>query len=175
MSRDLSEMHRQGLVDRVGDGRGTRYRAKPAGEASPRADEFTPATRGFMIEEVGMIRKAAFFAWMVCAVAACSSSAGTAVVGRGWQRRNRRRVGSVVRSARGRPDGGPDGAADLSGAGGFVSVGALDWAPGIYIVPAGPDTPEVRYPIDNPSLREPAAEISASTTPCRRCWSAAIR
>jgi len=37
VSRDLSEMHRQGLVDRVGDGRGTRYRAKPAsGEVPPR-------------------------------------------------------------------------------------------------------------------------------------------
>ncbi len=33
-----------------------------------------------------------------------------------------------------------------------MSGGALDSAPGIYIVPAGPDTPEVRYPISNPSI-----------------------
>jgi hypothetical protein len=29
----------------------------------------------------------------------------------------------------------------------------LDSAPGIYIVPAGPDTPEVRYPISNPQIK----------------------
>jgi DNA-binding transcriptional ArsR family regulator len=46
VSRDLSEMHRQGLVDRVGDGRGTRYRAKPpAGDAPPRR-ALSPGRRG---------------------------------------------------------------------------------------------------------------------------------
>ncbi len=102
-----------------------------------------------------MIGKAAFFAWMTCAFGACSSSAGAGPAGAG---------GSVGIGGMVALDGsvgtggavgtaGQTGAADASGDGGFVSGGALDSAPGIYIVPAGPDTPEVRYPIGNPSIR----------------------
>jgi hypothetical protein len=52
--------------------------------------------------------------------------------------------------------GGSDGLGgqiDAADAAGFVSAGALASAPGIYIVPAGPNTPEVRYPISNPSIK----------------------
>ena len=47
VSRDLSEMHRQGLVDRVGDGRGTRYRARPLpGGDAPKRQPLTRVRRG---------------------------------------------------------------------------------------------------------------------------------
>jgi len=103
-----------------------------------------------------MMAKAGFLAWMVCALAACSSSAGTPSPGAGGS------LGSVDSGAgaggalgAGGADGlgGEDGGAETSGAGGYVSSGALDMAPAIYIVPAGPDTPEVRYPIDSPTVR----------------------
>lgn len=102
-----------------------------------------------MIEEVAMVRKAGLLAWMICAVAACSSSAGTPSSGAGGG------IGTGGAGVGGAPGvGGIDGgAADVSGAGGYVLGGSLDSAPAIYIVPAGPDTPEVRYPIDDPSLR----------------------
>jgi hypothetical protein len=104
-----------------------------------------------MIQEVAMIRKAGFLAWIVCAVAACSSNSGTPSSGAGGSLGvGGAAAGGAIGSAV--VDGGQDGIADTSGAGGYVSNGALDTAPAIYIVPAGPDTPEVRYAIGDPMV-----------------------
>jgi hypothetical protein len=102
-----------------------------------------------MTEEVRMIRKAGLLASLLCAFAACSSSPGTATAGVGGS------VGAGglgVGAGGANSLGGQTGAIDASDAASFVSAGALGSAPGIYIVPAGPDTPEVRYPISNPSI-----------------------
>jgi len=113
-----------------------------------------------MSEEIRMIGRAAFFVWMMGAFAACSSSAGAGAppagaggsIGTG---------GAIALDGAAAPrdalaaagETGETGAADAPGDSGFVAGGALDSAPGIYIVPAGPDTPEVRYPISNPSIK----------------------
>ena len=106
-----------------------------------------------------MIGRAALLAWMLGAFAACGSARGRA-------RRRRARAAASAPEARSRSTGGRAGtrsapparaaAADAPGDSGFVAGGALDTAPGIYIVPAGPDTPEVRYPISNPRSRTTA-------------------
>jgi hypothetical protein len=110
-----------------------------------------------MSEEIWMIGRAAFFAWMLSAFAACSSSAGAGSapgpggsVGTGGAIA----LDGAVETGGAAGTAGQSDAADASGDGAFVSGGALDSAPGIYIVPAGPDTPEVRYPIDNPSVEK---------------------
>jgi hypothetical protein len=110
-----------------------------------------------MSEEIRMIGRAALFAWMMGAFAACSSSAGPGAPPPGVG-------GSIGAGGAIALDGAvapgdtlgaavETGAADAPGDSGFVAGGALDSAPGIYIVPAGPDTPEVRYPISNPSIK----------------------
>jgi hypothetical protein len=109
-----------------------------------------------MSEEIRMIGRAAFFAWMMAAFAACSSSAGAPPAGTGGSIGTGGEMALDGAAAPGDAlgDAGQTGAADAPGDGGFVSGGALDSAPGIYIVPAGPDTPEVRYPISNPSIEK---------------------
>jgi hypothetical protein len=110
-----------------------------------------------MSEEIRMIGRAAFFAWMMCAFAACSSSegAGAPPPGAGGSTGSGGAIALDGAAASGDAVGtaAESGAADAGGDSGFVSGGALDSAPGIYIVPAGPDTPEVRYPISNPSIK----------------------
>ena len=102
-----------------------------------------------MIDDVRMIRKPGRFAWLCCALAACSSAGtGTLLSGAGGSAG----PGGAIGSGGADGLGGQTASADASDAAGFVSGGALDSAPGIYIVPAGPDTPEVRYPIGNPSI-----------------------
>jgi len=113
-----------------------------------------------MSQEIRMIGRAGFFAWLMCAAAACSSSAGTPVgAGGSTGTGGAIAVDGAVGAGGAADTGGALGtagqtdAADAAGDAGFVAGGALDSAPGIYIVPAGPDTPEVRYPISNPSVK----------------------
>ena len=104
-----------------------------------------------------MTGRAGFCAWIMCAFAACSSSAGAGAppAGAGGSTGTGGGIGPDGAVASGGAIGtaGQSGAVDASGDSAFVSGGALDSAPGIYIVPAGPDTPEVRYPISNPSVK----------------------
>jgi len=103
-----------------------------------------------------MIRKVGRFAWLLCAVVACSSTGAVTppLSGAGGSFGSGGSIGAGGGIGSGGTGGlaGQTGSADASDAAGFVSCGALDSAPGIYIVPAGPNTPEVHYPIDNPSV-----------------------
>ena len=45
VSRDLSQMHRQGLVERLGSGRGTRYRVRPPAATAPDNDRVRERAR----------------------------------------------------------------------------------------------------------------------------------
>ncbi len=117
-----------------------------------------------------MIGKVGLCAWLMCAFAACSSGgagtpagAGGSGIGPGGAAASGGAAGLGGETGSGSADADAD-ADGGSGAGGFVSGGALDSAPAIYIVPAGPDTPEVRYPIDNPSVRNEPGDFRVDYT-----------
>jgi hypothetical protein len=115
-----------------------------------------------MSEAITMILRAGLLAWTLGALVACGSrSGGTSPMGAGGAVSG---IGGAIGSGGADGIGGQSGVAGMSGAGGFVSSGAVDTAPAVYIVPAGPDTPEVRYAIDAPSTKTNSGEFRIDYT-----------